>query len=88
VLTDLLIVALSASFIVSFLDRWMTYPMLRGLAALVLSIGGALLFDYSGWMLVVAATASAFLVLIMILVGERLATPPPLVVDNRRSRGL
>lgn len=62
--------------------------MLRGLAALVLSIGGALIFDYSGWMLVLASTASAFVVLILILVGERLATPPPMVVDTRRSRGL
>jgi hypothetical protein len=62
--------------------------MLRGVVALLLSVGGALLFDYSGWMLVVAATASAFIVLILILVGERLATPPPLVVDTRRSRGL
>jgi hypothetical protein len=88
VLTDLLIVALSASFVVSFVDRWLNYPMLRGVVALLLSIGGALLFDYSGWMLVVAATASAFVVLILILVGERLATPPPLVVDTRRSRGL
>lgn len=87
-LTDLLIVALSASFVVSFVDRWLYWPMLRGLVALLLSIGGALLFDYSGWMLVVAATASAFIVLILILVGERLATPPPLVVDTRRSRGL
>jgi hypothetical protein len=86
-LADLLIVALSVSFVVSFVDRWLYWPMLRGLSALLLSFGGALLFDYSGWMLVVAATASAFLVLIMILVGERLATPPPLVVDPRRTRG-
>lgn len=87
-LTDLLIVALSASFLVSLVDPWLHWPMLRGLVALLFSLGGAVLFDYSGWMLVVGATASAFVVLILILVGERLATPPPLVVDPRRSRGL
>jgi hypothetical protein len=88
VLTDLLIVALSAAFIVSFVDRWMNYPMLRGAAALLLSIGGSFVFGYTGWDVVMLSTASAFVVLILILVGERLATPPPLVVDTRRSRGL
>lgn len=83
-LTDLIVIALSASFIVSFVDRWLVWPFLRGLLALLLSIGGAVIFDYTGWMLVVASTASAFSVLIMILIGERLATPPPMVVDTRR----
>jgi hypothetical protein len=86
VLTDLLIVALAAAFIVSFLDRWMTYPMLRGISALLLSIGGSFVFGYTGWDVVMLSTAAAFVVLILILVGERLATPPPMVIDPRRSR--
>lgn len=83
-LADLIIIALAVSFVVSFVDRWLVLPFLRGLVSLILAVGGGILFEYTGWMLVLSSTASAFLVLIMILIGERLATPPPLVVDTRR----
>jgi hypothetical protein len=83
-LTDLLIVALAASFIVSFLDRWFDSGLYRGITALIVSAGGVLVFEYTGWIVGVLALAAAFASLLMVLVGERLATPPPMVLDPRR----
>ena len=82
---DLLIVALATGFVVSFADRWLPDGMYRGALSLIVSGGWTLVvFDYSGWLAAMLACASAFTSLIMILIGERLATPPPMVVDNRR----
>lgn len=83
-LTDLLIVALAASFLVSFLDRWFDSGLFRGIAALIASVGGLLILDYTGWIVAVLALAAAFASLLMVLLGERLATPPPMVLDSRR----
>lgn len=83
-LTDLLIVALSSAFVVSFVERWIDHPLVRGGVALVMSVAGMLVLDYSGMRLAVVSTAAAFGTLIAILVGERLATPPPIAVDPRR----
>jgi hypothetical protein len=84
-LTDLLIVALATGLLVSFADRWLPDGMWRGALALVVSVGWTLVvLDYSGWMAAMIACAAAFTSLIMILIGERLATPPPMVLDNRR----
>lgn len=85
-LTDLLIVALASSFLVSFAERWIEEPgVLRGLIALAGSIAGVLIFGYTE-ILVTAymSFASAFLALIFMLVGERLATPPPVLLESRR----
>ena len=83
-LADLLIVALSSAFVVSLVERWIDHPLVRGFAALVTSIGGMVILGYSGMLLALLATAAAFGALIAILVGERLATPPPIAVDTRR----
>jgi hypothetical protein len=88
-LSDLLIVALSTSFVLSFFDQWLNRGILRG--AFVLAVAALLMafvFDYTGWLLFTVATAAAFSALLMVLVGERLATPPPMVLDSRRARGL
>lgn len=83
-LIDLLIIAAAAAFVVSFAERWMDHPLFRGGLSVCLSIIGVGTFGYSGGKAVVLSLAAAFVALIMILIGERLATPPAMVVDNRR----
>lgn len=82
-LTDLLIIALAASFIVSLVERWLDFPLLRGGVALLISIIGVAGFGYADWRAVFLALASAFVSMIALLIGERLATQPMLLVDNR-----
>lgn len=57
--------------------------MFRGAAALGLSLGSGWILDYVGWDLVFFSMACSFVVLILILLGERLATPATVVVGNR-----
>jgi hypothetical protein len=83
-LVDLLIVALAASFVVSFLERWFESGLLRGIASLVMSVGGILVFGYTAWAEVAyLSLAAAFGALLLLLLGERMATPPPMVLDPR-----
>jgi len=83
-ISDLLIVAAAAAFIVSFAERWLSSGLFRGLGALAVSAVALFLLGYDGWRAVIAALAAAFAALIMVLVGERLATPPPIAIDSRR----
>lgn len=83
-LIDLLIISMAAAFVTSFVERWVEHPLFRGGLAAILSIIGVVVFEYSGGRAVVLSLAAAFGTLILILIGERLATPPPLLLDNRR----
>ena len=84
-LVDLLIIAAASAFVVSFAERWLPdNGLYRGAVAFLSSVAGLLVLGYDGWSGVVYALAAAYTALIMILVGERLATPPPIAIDPRR----
>jgi hypothetical protein len=83
-LTDLLVVSAAAAFIISFVERWLDGGLFRGGVALLASVVGLWVLNYDGWRAVIAAMASAFAALIMVLVGERLATPSVRVTGKPR----
>lgn len=86
-LIDLLVIALAVAFVISAIERFVELPSLRGFVALAFSAIGTWLMDYRYGTLVVLAMAAAFLSLVLVLVGERLATPPPIALERTR-RGL
>ena len=81
---DVLIIAAGAAYVVTFAERWVDGGLLRGLIALAASVLGVGVYGYSRGEAVVASLSAAYLALLMVLIGERLATPPPMVVDPRR----
>lgn len=84
-ITDLLIVAAAAAFVVSLIERWVALDWVRGVVALVVTTPGLILvFDYSNLHAIYMAVASSFVALVMVLGAERLATEPPILVDSRR----
>lgn len=84
-LTDLLIVALAASFIIVAVERWIDISWLRGILAYVLSLGGMYSFgDYRDVDLFWLSFATGFVTLVLMLAGERLASEPPIVVKDRK----
>ena len=84
-LTDLLIVALAASFIIVAVERWIDISWLRGVVAFALSLGGMYSFgEYRDVELFWLAFATGFVTLVLMLVGERLASEPPVIVKDRR----
>lgn len=86
-LTDLLIVALAAAFFVSLIDRWFDEPgIFRGVIALGVSIGGVFAAGHgheSPVQIGYLSCAATFISLLLVLVGERLATVPPVVIRGR-----
>ena len=86
-LVDLTVVALAAAFVVSAVESLVELPFLRGLTALVAAGLGTWLMGFPLAVALVVAPAAAFLALLLVLVGERLATPPPVALERTR-RGL
>ena len=84
---DLLVVALAASFVVTAIERFVDLSFLRGFVALAASAVGVWLLNYEWGRVVLWMMDGAFLALILILIGERLATPPPIALERTR-RGL
>lgn len=83
-LVDLLIVALAVAFLITAIERWVDLSWLRGIIAWAGGAGAVFLLDYRDTTALLMSMAGAFVALLMVLVGERLATPPPLVLDKRR----
>jgi hypothetical protein len=86
-LTDLLIIALAAAFVISFIERWFEEPgILRGVVALGVSIGGVFAAGHgheSPVQVGYLSCAATFISLLLVLVGERLASVPPVVIRGR-----
>lgn len=83
-LIDLLIVSLAAAFIIVAVERWVDISWLRGIVAYLLSLGGT--FSFGGYRdvdLFWLSFATGFVTLVLLLVGERLASEPPIVVKDR-----
>ena len=83
-LVDLLIVALAASFILVAVERWLDISFLRGVIAYAVSLGG--MFSFGGYRdveLFWLSFATAFVSLVLMLIGERLAAEPPIVLERR-----
>lgn len=83
-LVDLLVAALAVAFLITAIERWLDLSWLRGIIAWAGGAGAVFLLDYRGTEALLMSMAGAFVALLMVLVGERLATPPPLVLDKRR----
>lgn len=84
-IAHLLIVAMASAFVTSFVDRWLPVGIYRGVVALATSGLGMLSLGYFGvGQGTLMSFAAAFGSLMLILAGERLATPPPIAIDNRR----
>lgn len=84
-IVDLLIVALAGAFAITAIERWIDVGWLRGVLAWGFAAGGVFLFDYRGTQALVLSMAAAFVALLALLVGERLASPPPIVMERSRT---
>jgi hypothetical protein len=82
---DLLIVTLAVAFFITAVERFIDLSWLRGIVAWAGAAAAVFVLDYRGWGALLTSMATAFLALLFVLVGERLATPPPMVLDKRRT---
>lgn len=85
-LEDALIVALASALIVTIVS----FPfeeepkMLRGITALVSALVGIRVLGYTAWgESIVVGMASAYTALLLVILGERMATVAPVVLSRR-----
>lgn len=80
----LLIAALAVAFLITAIERWLDLSWLRGVIAWAGAGAAVFVLDYRGTDALLTSMAVAFVALLAVLVGERMATPPPMVLDKRR----
>jgi hypothetical protein len=84
VLVDLLVIALATAYALTLIERFVDLTFLRGLLALAFSAAGTWVFEYRDGPALLVSMGGAFLALLMILFGERLATPPMVALERTR----
>lgn len=84
-LVALIVAALAVAFLISAIERWIDLSWVRGVVALAGSAVAVFMLDHRGTEALLLAMASAFVALMLVLAGERLATPPPILLERNRN---